>query len=62
MNTKGIDGNLKTESLQRAVEFVPNIFRCTENRKLFNIQMHILFLAAKALNKCNRFLSFSRIT
>ena len=43
MNTKGIDGNLKTESLQRAVEFVPNIMRCTENRKLFNIQMYIHF-------------------
>ena len=50
MNTKGIDGNLKTESLQRAVEFVPNIIRCTENRKPFDMQMYILFLRGKALN------------
>lgn len=49
MNTKGIDGNLKTESLQRAAEFVPNEIRCTESRKQFHIQMHILFLATKAL-------------
>ena len=47
MNTKGIDGNLKAEPLQRVVEFVPKVTRCTENGKIFVIQIHILFLASK---------------
>ena len=58
MNTKGIDGNLKTESLQRAVEFVPKIIRCTENRKPFDMQVYILFLTAKALNTFDQLINF----